>query len=118
MKALVKVDLEVRTRTTKNFPWQEDDVCGQYVMYLCLDTLYCVRCLTLGCFRARQAASPETAEVGRIDLGDWLGGEAIFIPNSGGAEEDDGFLVTFVSPKDCGSSGKQGDRNILKTSHV
>ncbi len=75
-------------------------------------------CLIIGCVRALQAASPEMAEVGRIDLGDWLGGEGIFIPNSGeGSEEDDGFLVSFVSPKDGGSSGKQGGSNSVNLKH-
>lgn len=57
---------------------------------------------------APQAATPETAEVGRVDLGDWLGGEAIFVSkHAGGAgDEDDGFLVSFVSPKAGGNSGK------------
>lgn len=52
--------------------------------------------------------------VGRIDLGDHVGGECLFIPSKasddvlgGVGEEDDGFLVTFVSPKDGGNSGKQ-----------
>lgn len=54
-----------------------------------------------------QAATPETAEVGRIDLGDWAGGEALFVPKhaDGEGEEDDGFLVSFVSPTDSGNSG-------------
>ncbi|CAM9134879.1 unnamed protein product [Pylaiella littoralis] len=53
-----------------------------------------------------EAATPETAEVGRIDLGDWVGGEGIFVPSKeeGADEEDDGFLVSFVSPKNCGNS--------------
>eukprot|EP00752_Nemacystus_decipiens_P006247 g5634.t1 len=54
-----------------------------------------------------EAATPETAEVGRIGLGDgWLGGEALFVPKhgEGGGEEDDGFLVSFVSPVDSGNS--------------
>ncbi|CAN0275331.1 unnamed protein product [Ascophyllum nodosum] len=57
------------------------------------------------------AETPEKALVGRIDLGDYVGGEALFIPNKpdedvlgGIGEEDDGFLATFVSPKDGGSS--------------
>ena len=56
-----------------------------------------------------QAATQETAEVGRIDHGEWLGGEALFIPKRGdtGGEEDNGFLISFVSPKDCGNSGKE-----------
>lgn len=85
-----------------------------------------------------QAATPDTALVGRIDHGDdFVGGECIFIPSkqpsagSGGGggmvspagdtagdtagaiavaheqdEEDDGFLVTFVSRRDgTGNSG-------------
>ena len=83
----------------------------------CGRTTRCTHCnllyLALGCCRAPQA-SPETAEVARIDLGDWCGGEGLFIPNSGeGVEEDDGFLVTFVSPKDCGKSGKRGGSNTV-----
>ncbi|CAM9253945.1 unnamed protein product, partial [Scytosiphon promiscuus] len=54
-----------------------------------------------------QAATPETARVGRIDLGNWLGGEVLFIPSGDSNEddEDDGFLVSFVSPNDGGNSG-------------
>lgn len=59
-----------------------------------------------------QAATPETAYVGHIDLGDSVGGEALFIPSNpdddvlgGEGEEDDGFLVAFVTPKDGGNSG-------------
>eukprot|EP00903_Cladosiphon_okamuranus_P013500 g12574.t1 len=54
-----------------------------------------------------QAATPETTEVGRIDLGDWLGGESIFVPRHGGEEEeDDGYLVGYVSPKDCSGNSE------------
>eukprot|EP00752_Nemacystus_decipiens_P007044 g6317.t1 len=55
-----------------------------------------------------KATTPETAEVGRIDLGDWAGGEALFVPKHGEGmgegEEDDGFLVSFTSPVDVGNS--------------
>lgn len=45
--------------------------------------------------------------VGRIDHGEWVGGEGLFVPSKpdGVGDEDDGFLVTFVSPKDGGNSG-------------
>ncbi|CAN0496759.1 unnamed protein product, partial [Ectocarpus sp. 8 AP-2014] len=51
-------------------------------------------------------ATPETAVVGRIDHGEWVGGEGLFVPSNpdGVGDEDDGFLVTFVSPKDGGNS--------------
>lgn len=56
-----------------------------------------------------QAASPETAIVGRIFLGDWQGGECLFIPSKpdddDGGKEDDGYLVTFVTPFDGSNSG-------------
>lgn len=57
-------------------------------------------------FPLRQA-TPETAVVGRIDHGEWVGGEGLFVPSKpdGLGDEDDGFLVTFVSPKDGGTSG-------------
>ncbi|CAN0297467.1 unnamed protein product [Laminaria digitata] len=56
------------------------------------------------------AATPEEAMVGRIEFGDGFGGECVFIPSNpdvSGEEEDDGFLATFVSPTDGGSSGKK-----------
>eukprot|EP00903_Cladosiphon_okamuranus_P013499 g12573.t1 len=55
-----------------------------------------------------EAATPETTEVGRIDLGDWLGGESIFVPRHarGEEEEDDGYLVGYVSPKDCSGNSE------------
>ncbi|CAM9960416.1 unnamed protein product [Ectocarpus sp. 6 AP-2014] len=51
-------------------------------------------------------ATPETAVVGRVDHGEWVGGEGLFVPSNpdGVGDEDDGFLVTFVSPKDGGNS--------------
>lgn len=64
-----------------------------------------------------QAATPELAQVGRIDYeNDFVGGEGIFIPSKpddgdGDCEpeggEDDGYLATFVSRKDgTGTSGE------------
>lgn len=51
--------------------------------------------------------------VGRIDFGDFVGGECVFIPSKtdsdvpgGTGEEDDGFLATFVSPTNGGNSGE------------
>lgn len=49
--------------------------------------------------------------IGRVDHGEgWVGGEAVFIPakpgvSAEGSEEDDGFLATFVSPRNGGTSG-------------
>lgn len=60
-----------------------------------------------------QAETPEKALIGRIDLGKFAGGETLFIPSKpdhgefdGEGDEDDGYLVTFVSPLDGGNSGK------------
>ena len=68
-------------------------------------------CLLHGISRPPQAATPETAEVGRIDLEDCAAGEALFVPQHAGGEgeEDDGFLVSFVSPVDSGNSGARFD---------
>lgn len=66
-----------------------------------------------------QAATPEKAQVGRIDYEDgFVGGECIFIPSKpddgdGDGEpeggEDDGYLATFVSRKD--GTGTSGEHN-------
>lgn len=65
-----------------------------------------------------QAATPEAVQVGRIDHGDFVGGECLFIPSKPDdgvaslvGEEDDGFLVSFVSPRDGGNSGTYGSAN-------
>ena len=44
------------------------------------------------------AAGPETAVAGMVRHGGGLtGGEAFFVPHPGGAEEDDGYLMTIVT---------------------
>lgn len=69
---------------------------------------------TVPCPTLLQATTPETMVVGQIDFGDYVGGECLFIPSKpdddvagGVGEEDDGFLATFVSPRDGGHSGRQ-----------
>ena len=58
--------------------------------------------------------------VGRIDF-DGFGGECLFIPSTpdvSGEEEDDGFLATFVIPKDGGNSGKQEERSASRNVYI
>ena len=75
------------------------------------------------CACVLQAASPKKVIAGRIDLGDSLSSEPLFIPSkpeddvlAGVGEEDDGYLVAFVTPRDDSkSSGTQcspGEENF------
>ena len=66
-------------------------------------------------FTSSKAPTPDKVIVGRIDFGDNVGGECLFIPSKPDSkgidkesEEDDGYVATFITPID---GGKSGERN-------